>query len=314
MILLWGLSGDGPLEEVRRSLQERGATFALLDQRDILATEIEINVGETLTGIIRTPQTVIDLGEVTAVYMRVYDSRELSSVSRAGEASAEWAHALAVESALYSWIELTDALVVNRPSAMASNNSKPFQAAIIEAHGFKTPTTLITTEPSALRDFRDTHSRVIYKSVSGVRSIVSMLTGAHLERLDDVVWCPTQFQQYVEGTDYRVHVIGGELFPCEVISEAYDYRYARQQGASLELCPRELPLEVATRTRALVAAMGLAVAGVDLRRTPNDEWFCFEVNPSPGFTFYEPEDERPLADAIAHLLMGVRHEVDRLAS
>jgi len=59
---------------------------------------------------------------------------------------------------------------------------------------------------------------------------------------------------------------------------------------------------VAARTRSLVAALGLALAGVDLRRTPDGQWFCFEVNPSPGFTFYEPEDERPVADAIARLL------------
>ncbi len=53
----------------------------------------------------------------------------------------------------------------------------------------------------------------------------------------------------------------------------------------------------------LAAGMGLLVAGIDLRVTPDDQWFCFEVNPSPGFTFYEDATGQPIAAAIADLLM-----------
>ena len=48
--------------------------------------------------------------------------------------------------------------------------------------------------------------------------------------------------------------------------------------------------------------IGLLVAGIDLRRTVNGEWYCFEANPSPGFTFYEQATGWPMADAIAQLL------------
>ena len=47
----------------------------------------------------------------------------------------------------------------------------------------------------------------------------------------------------------------------------------------------------------------MLVAGIDLRLTPNDELFCFEVNSSPGFTFYEDSTGQPIAAAIADLLM-----------
>jgi len=50
----------------------------------------------------------------------------------------------------------------------------------------------------------------------------------------------------------------------------------------------------------------LAVAGIDLRRTPEDEWYCFEVNPSPAFSFYEEATHQPIAEAIAALLAGGR--------
>jgi len=48
--------------------------------------------------------------------------------------------------------------------------------------------------------------------------------------------------------------------------------------------------------------MSLVLAGNDLRRTPDGQWFCFEVNPSPGFTYYEQATGQPIADAIASIL------------
>jgi hypothetical protein len=39
---------------------------------------------------------------------------------------------------------------------------------------------------------------------------------------------------------------------------------------------------LADRCRKLAAGLQLPFAGIDLRRTPEDEWVCFEVNPSPG--------------------------------
>jgi hypothetical protein len=303
MILLWGLSGDDPLEEVREALERLGAPFILLDQRDALSTELELSINGALKGVVRTPRETFRLEDVSAVYLRAYDSRQLQEVALAGEGSAEWTHALSLEGALYSFVELTDALVVNRPTAMATNNSKPFQAALIRRHGFEVPPTLITNDPVAARDFQERHGPVIYKSISSVRSIVSRLTPEQTGRLEDVVWCPTQFQRQIEGTDYRVHVVGTEVFPCEIISEADDYRYARREGLSLELNTCALPHEVAERSRSLAAALGLSFAGIDLRRTPEGCWYCFEVNPSPGFTFYEPDEDPFIADAVARLLL-----------
>jgi hypothetical protein len=57
------------------------------------------------------------------------------------------------------------------------------------------------------------------------------------------------------------------------------------------------------RCRAMVREMGLLVAGIDLRRSPDGAWYCFEVNPSPGFTFFEAGTGQPIADMIARLLI-----------
>ena len=199
---------------VREALQRLGLRTAFLDQRAVLDTEIELSVGSEIGGVLRSRNQTIDLGAVTAVYLRPYDSRRLPDVESAGRDSRAWYHALAVEDALWTWVELTPALVVNRPSAQATNNSKPYQATQIRSLGFEVPDTLITTDPDAAREFWATHGTVIYKSISGVRSIVSRLGPEHSGRLGNVSWCPTQFQRYVPGNDYRVHVVGDEVFAC----------------------------------------------------------------------------------------------------
>jgi len=60
--------------------------------------------------------------------------------------------------------------------------------------------------------------------------------------------------------------------------------------------------DLADRCRAMAAGMHLAVAGIDLRRTPDERWICFEVNPSPAFSYYEQATGQPIAQAIAQLL------------
>lgn len=302
MILLWGLPGDAPLTAVRDALHQQGLSSAFLDQRAVLDTAIELLVGSGIEGAIRTSNQTIDLGTVTAVYLRPHDSRRLPAVKSAGEGSPAWWHALSIEDTLLSWVELTSALVVNRPTAMATNGSKPYQAAQIQSLGFKIPPTLITTDPHAALEFWTTHGTVVYKSISGVRSIVSRLTPEHAGRLDDIAWCPTQFQQYIPGNDYRVHVVGEEVFACEVVSEADDYRYAARQRAAVEIRPCDLPEECADLCKGLAAAMELIVAGVDLRCTPDGTWYCFEVNPSPGFTYYQDITHQRIDEAIARLL------------
>jgi D-alanine-D-alanine ligase-like ATP-grasp enzyme len=50
--------------------------------------------------------------------------------------------------------------------------------------------------------------------------------------------------------------------------------------------------------------MDLPLAGIDLRRTPDDRWYCLEVNPSPSFTWFEDVTHQPIAEAVAQLLVG----------
>jgi|SRR6516164_3948324 hypothetical protein len=297
MILLWGMDGDPPLAAVRSALDRRNAPYFYLDQRAILDTEVHLDAGADTRGYVRYRGQELRFEDVTASYIRPDDSRQLADVSAAGPESTAWLHALSVEDTLLSWTEITPALVINRPSAMGSNTSKPYQLELIHALGFDTPETLVTTDPDAALAFWNEHKEVIYKSVSSVRSKVARITSQHLNRLGHIATCPTQFQKYVPGVDYRVHVVGESVFGCSVESAGDDYRYAQSN-----VSPCALPDFVAARAKDVAAGLGLMLAGLDLRRTPEDCWVCFEVNPSPGFTFYDRLEGEPIAAAIARLL------------
>lgn len=210
---------------------------------------------------------------------------------------------MSVEEVLLSWAEITPALVVNRPGDMAGNTSKPYQSRAIRELGFHTPETLVTTDAEAAFEFMARHGEVVYKSISGVRSVVSRLNERDRARLaTELRWCPTQFQRYVPGTDYRVHVVGRRTFACSIRSAADDYRYAADaSGLNMNAC--DLPQELTEACVRLAQALKLWVAGIDLRLSPEGEWVCFEVNPSPGFSFFADAAGQPIAAAIAELLI-----------
>lgn len=304
MILLWGLPGDGPMAAVRQVLEELGEPVFFLDQRRALDTQASLRVDVRAEGLVSEGGRTLALEDVTAAYLRPHDSRALPAIQRAGPGSAEWEHVSSLEDLLLSWAELTEALIINRPSDMAPNGSKPYQATQIQSWGFKTPATLITTDAQAVREFQARYGTLIYKSLSGVRSIVSRLTPESEGRLDRLRWCPTQFQQRVPGEDFRVHVVGEEVFAARIVSTADDYRYASRQHGHTEIESTTLPAEVEERCHRMAQALRLPVAGIDLRRTPEAEWYCFEVNPSPGFTFFQDATGARIDQAIARLLRG----------
>jgi hypothetical protein len=303
MILLYGSAREEPMAAVYAALARRGAPVFFVERSKLLQTSIQLSVGSHVTGVVRVGRRKIELENVASAYLRLFDPCELPNITGAARNGLAWKHALGVQEAFESWADVTPARVVNRTSARGWCDSKPFQSRRIRSLGFDYPETLLTTDPEAALRFWRRHENVIYKSVSFTRSIVARLTPAHRRRLSDLRWCPTQFQQYIPGTEYRVHVIGRSVFACEIVSKAVDYRYAEREGMSAGVRPARLPAAITNRCRLLAADRNFFVAGIDLRRTPGGRWYCFEVNPSPAFTSFEYGNKPSMADAMARLLM-----------
>jgi glutathione synthase/RimK-type ligase-like ATP-grasp enzyme len=82
-----------------------------------------------------------------------------------------------------------------------------------------------------------------------------------------------------------------------------DYRYAGRQGSSVDLETAELDIQIAQRCVEMACSLGLAFAGIDLMLT-DDDIYCFEINPNPGFSYFENMTGQPIARAVAEYLAG----------
>jgi glutathione synthase/RimK-type ligase-like ATP-grasp enzyme len=81
-----------------------------------------------------------------------------------------------------------------------------------------------------------------------------------------------------------------------------EYRFAFRDGVEPAMEPETLSVELAQACVRLAARLDLAVAGIDLKVTPDGEAYCLEINPSPGFIYYEQRTGQPISAAIAELL------------
>lgn len=304
MIVLWGLPTDNPLRRVAEELDRLKTAFEVFDQGRTLALRPVLEVADGVRGHVEVEGRTLDLASVSGLYARPYDWTQICQALGYRAGSREWAQTAATHETVCAWWSVVAGTVLNPPQAMASNGSKPYQSGLIQAAGLNVPATLVTTDPSAAMQFWERHRAVIYKSVSGVRSHVAQLSAESVRRLDLVSLCPTQFQEYVPGTDVRVHVVGDELFATEIISGATDYRYPSENDGDVELRAVSLPEEMVEACLRVSKALGLSMSGIDLRRTPWGRWVCLEVNPSPGFTYYESATGQPIAAAAARLLAG----------
>ena len=298
MILLYGQLGDPPLSATADALQEAGAKYVLLEQTTLDREELYVEMDSAgVKGTLTVAGERISLDSLRSVYARPLELPYRQWDSTGAE------RARRLHEQLFEWLEIAPALVVNRPNAMQSNSSKPLQIQLIGESGFLVPETLVTSDGGEAHAFWKRHGRVVYKSTSGIRSIVRELDERAAGRFGLLRALPVQFQEFVPGVDIRVHVTGNRTFAAEIVSSGPDYRYAGQQGGESILTAIELPDEVAGRCVALSRLMGLPLSGIDLRRRPDGEYVCFEVNPMPAYTYFQSHTGLPIGEGLAEMLM-----------
>ena len=283
---------------VAEALETIGARVVVFNQRAFADTSISFSVSSAgVTGTLMLGSDRCALEDIASVYTRMMDDHLLPEVTVEPEDSPVRNTCRTLHEDLWRWLDIAPSRVLNRAFAMASNSSKPYQAQVIRSCGFDIPETLVTNDPALALAFRARHGRVVFKSTSSIRSIVNELDGRALERLEHIRWCPVQFQAFVEGVDVRVHVVGDEAYATRVSSAATDYRYGESR-----LDPMTLSDDVAERCISLSRRLGLPFTGIDLRLASDGRVVCFEVNPSPAFSYYESHTGQPIANAVARHL------------
>ena len=306
MILICGIPSEKPVELLTDELELLNIPFLVWNQRKFRATTIDITLHTNgqLTGELGYEGKCYRLEDFSAVYTRFSDWLTLPELEAEPDnqelkKECEIKHVL-----LQYWIDNSAALVVNPTDAMMSNNSKPYQSFLCREKDILVPDTLVTTSAITAREFYNEHDKkVIYKSISGTRSIVQQVQPADKSRMKKLFYCPTQFQQFIEGENLRVHVIDESTIATAIGSTATDYRYAGSQvGESASLRHIELEASMQHKCVQFSRYLNLYFSGIDFKQDEKGDMYCFEANPMPGYSYYEDHTSQPIAYTLATYL------------
>lgn len=301
-ILVCGSSAEAPVQMLVESLEKIKAPYLLLEQGSLhenvkLRWQID---DHGISGQMMIRDEVLNVNDILSVYHRFVEPEDFFGPD---EPRPVIDRSRSVLRALMDLFDILNTRVVNIRRPMMSNNSKPYQGILIKRAGFSVPDTCITNDRQALVKFRNGHPSLIYKSISSVRSIVSELNKENITRLGSLRSLPTQFQEKVEGFNVRVHVVGKALFATQIITASTDYRYASRQGLSSTFKAYILTDDLRDKCLRLARICKLDFAGIDLIINP-EKTYCLEINPSPGYSYYQEATGQPISDALAQYLLG----------
>jgi hypothetical protein len=215
-----------------------------------------------------------------------------------------------LSTALQGMWQCSEALWVNNIVKDAAAAHKPWQLELARRIGLSIPDTLITTNPENVRAFwHARRGQVIYKPF--LQTFHSwretrQLKSEELGQLDSVRVAPVIFQSLVPGAaDLRVTIIGSEIFAAAVDLRKMEYKLdVRLNQQAYE--KHALPAATAEKLVTLMRRLGLEYGAIDLRLTPDGEYFFLEVNPAGQFLFVERACQLPISAALAaHLIRGV---------
>lgn len=279
MILVVGVVDEPVTARVMLSLRDAERDFFFVDERTLGETVKFECVGPYLEDSVFVFEGwKLPVNGISSVFARlgVFPEKLKSNVSRRG---------------VVAWLNVTSIPVINRPWAQMGNGLKTSQYTVIASEGFRVPHTVIGQSSSA---FGVSGQNYVVKSLGGEHTVAQILNGPVSLSGDG------QIQDPIYGTNIRVHQIGQTSLALAAQTAAFDYRFAGLNGDELEFLPYDLPKPVSLACQRLMSKCGLSFAGIDLIRA--EEWYCLEVNPSPGYCWFEDLGQQNIS---AHLVAAL---------
>jgi glutathione synthase/RimK-type ligase-like ATP-grasp enzyme len=215
--------------------------------------------------------------------------------------------------AIHGVWQLLDARWMNHPTADDAASRKARQLRVAAEVGLRVPRTLITSDPDRARRFIDqlAPTPTIYKTFSCTHAIwreTRLLGSGDMAHLDAVRVAPVIFQEFIPAeSDMRITAVGDTLFAAAIRSVARDGLIDfRMSVGDAALTAEPLPRHLTDRLRALLQRLELVYGAIDVRRTPDGEYYFFEVNTAGEFLFIEDRTGQPIARALADWLAAPR--------
>lgn len=288
MIKVIGLDSDRTVIHFLAHARRAGVAAELLNLREIAASgHWRLSIPDDGCSWLRTAGSTFALDPDASYYCRIID---LSSVMDKPEQAVR---ARCLASTLNNWLEHIPGIVINRPGIPSDNFSKPLHEATLAAARFRVPPSLTSSDKYELRRFAGSAPTIV-KAVSGVLSTTRMVEEREFADFDPRQG-PVHLQRYVRGWDVRAHVVGDDVIAERIVSSGIDYR----RGAELTRYePCRLPDEMRQRVVSTTKGFGLTFMGWDFKVDTDEEYWCLEANPMPGYNFYDEHAGYRITEAL----------------
>jgi len=296
--LILGSEQDHHAVYVLDVLRGRGADAELVDSRWFpRQMQLSFDPQQGRGSLVLPHRRRIDLSAVRSVYWRSYHGIEPVQIPDPEQAYIATNDA---RSLFESLLIRLPTRWVNGWEAYQSHQTKPAQLAAVSSLGIRVPETLLTNDPDEVREFAARHPRCIFKPVQG-GAHTRPVTPAHLtdENLANLAYAPVTLQEEISGTNLRVFVVGERVLTCEVRTGALDFR----EDPEPVIVPFDLPPAIQQQCLRAARTLHLVWSGIDLRLTPEGEYYFLEANPSPMFLGFESRCGLPITEALVELLL-----------
>ena len=304
MILIVSCLPDRHAQVIERLLQARGVPVFIGDVTEF-SSGARLSQHGGGTRWTRADGTTAQLDAARAVWCRRYFTPNFDPALRDGGdrdfVRRQWSELL------WGTVCALGVPLVSDPYAQQAA-SKPRQLALAHAAGLRVPDTLISNDADAVLAFVDRHhGRVIHKTLAAANDqllFTKRWTAADAEALATLDLAPMIFQEQIDGNrEVRVTLVGERVFAAEFpVGAQADGRL----DVDVAFRPIALPREIRRQLLALMDALQLRYATVDLRIDAVGEFVFLELNPQGQFLYMEIKTGMPVSAAVADLLCGAR--------
>lgn len=300
---------DPSADRMVMALQDRQVPVCRIDTSwfpSKLAVEAQLRDGRW-SGLLRTPARCVKLEEIRSVWYRSPTAYRFPDALSGPERHHAFMEA---KFGLGGVLSSLPVLWVNHPARVAAVY-KPIQLATAARCGLRTPDTVITNEPEAVRRFVEREKTVTkmlganHIAEDGSRKITftRMVDKAELTDLRGIRTTLHQFQRWVpKSHEARIIAVGEQLFGFAInAGSAAAHIDFRADYEHLDYEPFDIPSDMADGIRRFLTALGLTYGAFDFVVGPDGAHFL-ECNASGQYGWLEAATGVPLTEAIADLL------------
>jgi len=295
--------------EVVRELQKTGREVRLLCLSDFpVQNSIEMNwspSGKSVY-IVNTPEGKLNLSDIRVTWWRrILQFKIDPSISRPIDRAFSESE---TSQAINGMLDSLNCHWINPRAADESAHRKPYQWEVAQRIGLTLPRTLVTNDPAAAKLFIDETGvqKTVFKAFLATTEEwreTRIIELSDVNRLESVKYAPVIFQEYIEGVDLRITVVGDQIFAAEIDARKTSYPYdMRMVIGETNIKAIELPLTIRKLLLSYMKELGLQYGAIDMRRTTDGRFVFLEVNPAGQWLFVEHRCGLPITVAMAKLL------------